>query len=60
VKEADNRILRDERYALMRRSPLPWASIENVDPLSVVVTGWSPLEAEARYLSRLDALWSAP
>jgi hypothetical protein len=56
VKAADNRILRDERDALMAEPPLPWSSIEQVPPLGVTITGWPPLEAEARYLARLNEL----
>jgi hypothetical protein len=56
VKSADNRILHDERAALMAPSPLPWKSIEDVPPLGVQVEGWSPAVAEERYLSRLAEL----
>jgi hypothetical protein len=59
VKAADNRILRDERAALMAPSPLPWKSIEDVAPLGVRVEGWAPAVAEERYLSRLTELTSA-
>jgi hypothetical protein len=58
VKAADNRILRDERDALMSVSPLPWLSIEQVAPLGVEIQGWSPTEAEGRYLARLGELWT--
>jgi uncharacterized protein len=53
VKAADNRILRDERDALMGVPPLPWSSIEDVPALGVTVQSWSPAEAECRYLNRL-------
>jgi uncharacterized protein len=56
VKAADNRILRDERAALMAVPPLPWSSIENVRPLGVRIEGWLPVEAERRYLDRLHEL----
>lgn len=56
VKAADNRILRDERDALMSTPPLPWLSIEQVEPLGVKIEGWSPAEAKERFLIRLDAL----
>lgn len=56
VKAADNRILRDERDALLTDPPLPWKSIEDVPRLGVRVEGWLPVEAEKRYLSRLHEL----
>jgi len=57
VKAADNRILRDERAALMGVPPLPWKSIEDVQPLGVRIEGWTPVQAKRRYLARLDELW---
>jgi hypothetical protein len=56
VKAVDNRILRDERDALMSVPPLPWLSIEQVEPLGVTIEGWAPAEAKERFLARLDAL----
>lgn len=56
VKEADNRILRDERDALMAAPPLPWYSIEDVPALGVQIGGWEPECAERRYLDRLYEL----
>lgn len=56
VKAADNRILRDERDALMADPPLPWTSVEDVPALGVRIHGWSPAEAECRYLARLAEL----
>lgn len=58
VKDADNRILLDEREALMSAKPLPWASIEWRSPLSVDIQAWAPQEAEHRYLVRLRNLVS--
>ena len=55
VKDADDRILLTERNALMSRTRHAWAQ-ESLDPLDVVITGWSPPEAERRYLNRLTAL----
>jgi uncharacterized protein len=55
VKAADNRILLDERRALMWPPAQPWA-VEHLSPLGVDVTGWGPDEAEHRYLSRLRQL----
>jgi hypothetical protein len=59
VKDADDRILLTERNALMSRTTHAWAQ-EGLDPLGVVITGWSPLEAERRYLDRLAALTTTP
>jgi hypothetical protein len=56
VKTADNRILRDERSALLVSPPLPWNSIENVPALDVRIEGWSPVKAECLYLNRLCEL----
>jgi hypothetical protein len=56
VKEADNRILHDEREALMATPPLPWSSIEDVPALGVQIEGWGPAHAKERYLERLHAL----
>ena len=56
VKLADNRILRDERDALMAVPPLPWAAIENVSALRVDIQGWDPAVAEFLYLDRLNEL----
>lgn len=60
VKEADLRILQDERAVLMSRSHQPWASLEGVAPLGVRVEGWSPAQAKARYLRRLSELTAGP
>lgn len=56
VKSADNRILRDERDALMAPAPLPWTAIENIPALGVTIKAWPPYLAEARYLARLHEL----
>jgi hypothetical protein len=53
VKEADNRILVNERAVLMGPPPLPWASIEDVEPLDVTVEGWPAAVAEATFYDRL-------
>lgn len=58
VHEADSRILVDERNALMAPPPLPWPGDERVERLGVEIHGWSPSEAEARYLARLRELTS--
>lgn len=55
VTDADNRILLTERAELMRATRHPWG-IDDLEPLPVIVTGWSPAEAERRYTERLDEL----
>lgn len=58
VKEADNRILLDERAALLRPTAERWG-VEDLQPLCVAVHGWSPAEAESAYLARLAELTGA-
>jgi uncharacterized protein len=55
VTEADNRILLTERDALMKPPPHPWHQ-DSLDPLPVTITGWDPLFAEMKYLTRLKEL----
>lgn len=55
VKEADARILLDERAALMSRTRWPWA-IEHLEPLGVTIHAWSPTEAAVAWLTRLNDL----
>jgi hypothetical protein len=55
VKAVDARILLDERAALMAAPPQPWA-VEHLTPLGVEISGWTPEEAESRYLARLAEL----
>lgn len=54
VKEADTRLLLDERDALLGPSPARW----DVDgePFGVRIEAWSPERAEAAYLSRFSEL----
>ena len=52
VTDADDRILLTERNALMSRTRHPWSQ-EGMTPLPVTITGWSPEQAEIRYLDRL-------
>ena len=56
VEAADNRIILTERDALMPRVTLPWYQDGRYLPLPVTIEGWSPPEAEQRYLARLAAL----
>lgn len=60
VKEVDNRILLNERATLLRNAEVGvWNDIETMEPLPVVVEGWLPAEAEARYIARLNELVNA-
>lgn len=57
VKDADNRILLDERYALLGDPAEPWhQDSDGTQPLGVPIVGWQPAVAEQRYLSMLEAL----
>ena len=58
VKDADTRILLDERRALMRRGTHRWA-VDVMEPLGVQIEGWSPTKAKARYLRRFQELTGA-
>lgn len=56
VKEADTRILLDERNVLMAgKAPAAWGQ-DNLSPLGVRVEGWLPDIAELEYLNRLAEL----
>lgn len=54
VKLADNRILIDERDALMAAPPRDWAL--NVERLGVSIHGWSPWQAKEQWLARFNRL----
>lgn len=57
VKEADTRILRDERTILMSKPPQPWVIDEqDIPSLGVNPQGWTPHEAKMEYLSRFREL----
>lgn len=57
VREADNRILLDERAELLRPPPRPWLpELEALQPLGVTVTGWTPHLANHLYIKRLTEL----
>lgn len=58
VREADLRIVLDEKEALMAATPLPWSALEGYLPLGVRVEGWSPVRAKATFLRRFEELWS--
>lgn len=59
VKEADSRILLDERAELMRTPAGRW-ECDHLEPLGVKVRGWDPLTAEVLYLARLGELTGRP
>lgn len=60
VKAADNRILLDERAALMAAPPLPWHQDEaGLQPLGVEVRGLPPDQAKGAYFARLQELLEA-
>jgi uncharacterized protein len=56
VKEADNRILLDERAAVMAPSERSWAAVEGLVPLGAPIEGWSPALAEWNYRERFELL----
>jgi len=58
VKEADNRILLDERAALLT-SNIPWASLIGLQPLGINIRAWTPQRAESEYANRLSELLNA-
>lgn len=55
VKEADTRILLDERNELMSRTQHAWG-VDSLEPLGVNVMGWGPQTAEINYVARLQQL----
>jgi hypothetical protein len=60
IKEADTRILLDERAVLLGPSPQRWGiDIESVQPLGVTLQCWAPEDAAWQYLERFRELTSA-
>jgi hypothetical protein len=55
VRNADNRILLDERAELLGTPPHAWA-VEDLTPLGVKISGWDPFVAKEMYLLRLEEL----
>lgn len=55
IKEADNRIIENERLALLSEPPLPWTVLHGALP-NVAIQAWTPEEAEIRYLARFQNL----
>jgi len=55
VKEADTRILLDERAALMSATRHRWG-VDDLEPLGVEIHGWPPEVAEREWLNRFREL----
>lgn len=55
VKDADNRILLDEKAALMGLSPGKW-EVDNLPSLRVYIKAWDPITARNKYLQRFNEL----
>lgn len=55
VKEADKRILLDERAQLMSIPPAPWA-VDELQPLGIGIDALAPHRAYDAYLARLESL----
>lgn len=55
VKEADNRIIENERLALLREPPYPWTIHGDPYP-DVEIQAWDPATAEFKYYTRLQEL----
>jgi hypothetical protein len=57
VKNADNRILLDERAAVLGPPPQPWApELEALEPLGVTIRCWNPERSGREYLHRMVQL----
>lgn len=59
VKDADRRILLDERDAILGPPPIPW-EIESAERLGVTIEGWSPERARREFLTRYATLFGRP
>lgn len=57
VKEADNRIIVDERAQVMRPSHNVWGS-DNLEPLGIKIRAMSPADATHWFLRQEAHLWS--
>ena len=55
VKEADDRIVRNEKEALLVPTGAHWF-VDSLEYLPVRITGWYPAKAEQMYLARLEDL----
>lgn len=56
VTEADNRILLNERAALMRNAEVGAWTVDGMEPLDISIRAWSPERAKIEYLDRLREL----
>lgn len=56
VKEADNRVLLDEKARLLGSGPAPW-DVPG-EAYGIEIRAWSPAEAEAAYIARFEELAS--
>lgn len=56
VAEADNRILNDERAALMTPCEREWL-MADARPLGITIEGWLPARAEREFLALFDELY---
>ncbi len=54
VKEADNRLLLDEKGHLLDSEPAPWGVPGK--PHGIKIGAWSPAKAEAAYIARFEEL----
>jgi 5'-deoxynucleotidase YfbR-like HD superfamily hydrolase len=54
VRSADERICNDERDALLKPPPMPWAIDPN--PIGVTIRGLPPTEAKAEFLEEFNRL----
>lgn len=55
VKDADNRILLDERAAILTPTDHSWG-VDDLEPLGVKVRGWEPVMAELAFRDRFEEL----
>ncbi len=56
VHAADNRILLDERAAVLAPTDDHWGGVEDLEPLGVRVIGWQPSAAEVLFRDRFAEL----
>lgn len=55
VKEADTRIIENERRELLGTEPLPW-TVHGQPLPNITITGWMPDEAEQKFMDRFNEL----
>lgn len=55
VREADNRIIENERIALLKDPPLPWTFVGEPYP-EINIQAWDPLVAEYQFFNRFFEL----